>query len=407
MPNFRYRCVATDGTIQTGTMEIVNEPELEEHLASQGLWLIEAEEEKVEGKGSRAGSGFFVKIKRRDVIDFSIQIATQLNAGVPLMNALEITAEESSNPHFQEIMRTVCQDVESGSTLWEAVDRHPKAFTPEIVSLIRAGESSGNLPEVFGEIRRHLEWVDELMGDIRQASIYPAFILVAIIIFVLVLFTFVVPQFAELLTKLNVELPLITKIVFGFSDFVKATWWIWFAALIIIPTTIGICRRKYRRFAFYYDKLKISLPVFGELNRMISLSRFSHNMSSLFRSGIPILEAIQLCQGLVGNQVLKEALQHVETDMSEGEPMNKVMAQYPVFGSMVVRMVNIGENTGNLDSVLDTVSKYFDETVPRKVKQVFSFMEPAFILFLVSLVAVVALAIFLPIFSLMEAASSQ
>jgi type IV pilus assembly protein PilC len=267
--------------------------------------------------------------------------------------------------------------------------------------VIRAGETSSKLPESFADLRNYLEWLDQIIADVRQASLYPAIVFSVVSLFVLLLFTFVIPRFAELLHSVNVPLPLLTTVIFGVSAFVRLTWWIWFPLLLFGTIGVAVGRRVSPGFAFATDQLKLALPVFGELNRMLAISRFTHNLALLYRAGITILNSLSLCQGVVGNKVVERAIARVVEDVKGGAIVSEALRRHPVFPALLLRMTVMGETTGNLDAALENVSSYYNDVIPRRIKKMFTILEPALMLFLIILVGCVALAIYLPILSLM------
>ena len=406
MHHFVYQCVDHNGKTISGKMLAPDETALEERLKANGLWLVDAKADKPARKPSALaarGIGFGNDTGRRELIDFCTLMSFQLRVGVTMVQALEISAADCPNPRFRETISEVKKLVESGEPLADALARFPRSFAGNITSLIRAAESSGTVPEAFLELKRYLEWQEQIVSDIRQATIYPAIVLFVVCLFVLVLFTFVVPRFVSLLSVAKVALPLITRVVFAASDFAKSTWWMWFALLIGAPAIIGFLKRRSLPFAMAYDRFKFRLPIFGELNHMLVIARFAHNLAVLYRSGIPIINALGLCRDLVGSALVGHNLGDVVQRVEAGDPISEALRRHPVFPPLLIRMVTMGERTGNLDTSLENVSGYYNVVIPRRIKKVFSIMEPALILFLVAIVGTVALAIFLPIISLMGA----
>jgi type IV pilus assembly protein PilC len=406
MQNFNYQCIDQNGRNVSGQMLAPDETALEERLKANGLWLVDAKAEQIAPKKSTAtarGLRLGNDAGRRELIDFCTLMSFQLRVGVTMVTALEIAAADCPNARFRSTVAEVKQLVESGEPLADAMARFPRTFAGNITSLIRAAESSGTVPEAFLELKRYLEWQEQIISDIRQATIYPAIVLLVVCLFVLVLFTFVVPRFVSLLSVAKVELPLITRLVFAASDLAKATWWMWFALILGAPLLLGFLKRRSPRFAMAYDRIKFKLPVFGELNHMLVIARFAHNLAVLYRSGIPVISAIGLCRDLVGSALVASALGEVVQRVEAGDPISEALRRHEVFPPLLIRMVTMGERTGNLDTSLENVSSYYNVVIPRRIKKVFSIMEPALILSLVGIVGTVALAIFLPIISLMGA----
>lgn len=248
---------------------------------------------------------------------------------------------------------------------------------------------------------RYLEWVDQIVADVRQASLYPLIILCVVVVFALFLFSYIIPQFAALLTSLKVPLPLLTLVIFGLGTFIKATWLIWLPILILVPAGIFIGRRVSKEFALAFDRFKLSLPIFGVLNKMLAISRFTHNLAILYHSGIAIIQSLNLCQGLVGSPVVESAIAEVEKDVKAGKQLSEAMRRHPIFPALLLRMVVIGETTGNLDESLENVANYYNLIIPRRIKKLFTVLEPMMMLGLIIAVGCIAVAIYLPILSLM------
>ena len=406
MPVFRYRGLDNAGKHVSGIMDASDEYNLEDKLRPLGFWLIHAENLQPD-KFEWWRMSLWSNVSRRDLIDFWTLMNFQIKAGVPLIQAIEVAAQECDNAHFRFILGGVHRNIEAGSMFYEALEKSPEAFTPHVVNLVRAGELSGKLTETFSELRRHQEWLEHVIADIRQASIYPTVIITVVSAFVLVLFTFVIPKFNELLKGVNANLPPLTRVVFGASDFAKATWWMWLLGAIFIVTSVQMGRRYSKAFAYKFDQLRLRLPAFGELNRIISVSRFTHNLAIMYRSGIPILQSLHLSQGLVGNAVVEYAISDIERNVAAGEALSEAVSRHKVFPPMVMRMVVLGESTGNLDEALENVSTYYNEIIPRRIKKIFSLMEPLLMIFLIGLVGTVALSIFLPILDMMSHVGRQ
>jgi type IV pilus assembly protein PilC len=244
--------------------------------------------------------------------------------------------------------------------------------------------------------------VDQVIADVRQATLYPIIVVCVITVFVLFLFSYIIPKFADLLNSLHVKQPLLTRIVFATGGIVKGTWFIWLPLLVATIVGVPLLRRYYPPFAMAYDRLKLRLPIFGPLNHMLALSRFSHNLAILYRAGLPILQSLELCKrGLIGNVVIEQAVAEVSEDVKTGSTIAEAMHRQGVFTAMLLRMVGMGETTGSLDNALENVSSYYNEVIPRRIKATLAVLEPMLMLMLIFLVGAVALAIYLPIITLM------
>jgi type IV pilus assembly protein PilC len=394
----------------SGMMPAHDEANLDQKLSQLGLWLTDASQERVTAAGeavSRTDQRWFrasSKRGRRELIDFCTLMTFQIRVGVPLARALEVAQQDCKDPGFKNVLSGLQKDLESGLHFYEALARYPAVFTTHFVSIIRAGELSSKLPETFDDLKEYLEWVDQIQNDIKSATTYPSIVLTVILCFVIFLFSFIIPKFSALLGSLKIEQPFLTTIVFGAGDLFQHTWYIWLPLMILVAIGTPIARRRSPRFALWYDGMKLKLPIFGELNLMLALSKFSHNLSIIYRSGISIIQALELCQrGLIGNKVVEKAVAGITEDVKEGSTISEAMHRQTIFTAMLLRMVAMGESTGNLDKALDNVSEYYNDVIPRKIKQLFAVLEPTLMLFLIFVVGCVALAIYLPIIALMGA----
>ncbi len=399
MPIYYYRSVDREGRIVTGVMEAPNENALEDKLQSIGYYLLQARLE-IEREQREAKMALW-RVKRRNLIEFFTQMNVQLKAGVPLIQAVEVAVEECDNIRFKFILEAIHRNVLAGSLFYEALEKYPEAFQPYMVSLIRAGEMSGRLPDTFKDLQDYLEWLDRVINDVRQASVYPAVVLLVVGTFVLALFTFVIPKFMELMKVARVQVPPLTQFIFGLSTFAKDTWWLWVSILVGGFIFFKVAFRVLPWFSELIDNIKLKLPLLGEINRMIALSRFAHNLALMYRAGIPILQALRLCAGLVGNTAIEKAVRGVENTVTAGESIGDSMRRHKVFSSLLRRMVALGEVSGKLDETLELVAAYYNEAVPRRIKRLFAIAEPAVMLCLIAIVGSVALSIFMPLISMM------
>ena len=397
MPTFDYSAVDNSGKQLSGMLVASTEEALRTHLSENGQWLLKAKPRS--GKSaSVAARG--PKLKRRVMIEFTMQLAILVRAGVPLSEALEQLEEDSENPAFSKVIGVIRFNISTGVEFSHSLEQFPNTFSALYVELVRAGEVSGNLPEILADLQHYLEWSDSLVSEARQATTYPAVVGTAIILLVAVLFTFVVPQFTQLLTTMGVVLPLPTRIVMGISDVFSNYWWALVAIGVGVPTSIRMAVRHSPSFAFRWEGFMLALPMFGPLRLRLSLSRFSHNLAILFHSGIPMVDCLRMLPSLVGNLVVAEAIEHCADEVSEGATLAQSFARQQVFEPLVLRMLAVGESTGDMSGALEQAAKYYEDAVPRAIKRFFAVLEPTLILVMVAIVGLVALAIFLPLLSL-------
>jgi type II secretory pathway component PulF len=407
MNSYLYQAVDDAGRLSQGLLQATDPMSIEAQLQQKGLWPISIEHQKTKNTSQSKGNKTRVSKARghkarRAQIEFFTIMAFQCRAGIPILQALEAASGESSHPGYQQVITSLGKFIEQGETLWEAIQRYPSHFAKSTVSIIRAGELSGQLPEAFDDLSEHLEWMDKMLAEIKQATIYPAIVTFVVMIFVLVLFSAVIPQFEKLLGNVNVPLPWLTVVIFNMSQLIKSSWPLWTSALACLFIGIPIGRRLNKRFEYLTDRLKFKLPLLGPLYHMLAISRFANHLSITTKSGIPILNALKLCEGLTGNVVLDHAIQNTRLNIEKGDQISQSMRKERVFPSILLRMVMVGERTGNLDISLQSVSGYYNTMIPRLIKKLFSIIEPAIILFLISVVGGVAVAVFMPMLSLMD-----
>jgi type IV pilus assembly protein PilC len=326
-------------------------------------------------------------------------MALLLRSGITLPNALDRMAEDFDGTSMGEVLTGLAEKVAIGVSLHDALAGYPRVFSRQVVAMVQAGEVSGQMPEVFNSLSIYYEWLDHLVSEVRQALIYPVIVVTVAVAFVLMLFTFVVPRFVGLLKDLSLEVPMLTKAVMAVSDVLVGGWPVILALVIGIPVGIRLTLRAPAA-ARAWDRMLMRLPVFGSLVTMFALSRFTHNLAMLYRSGVPLLKGLEICNGLVGNRAIEAALDDVRQGVLEGTPMSKGMTRHDVFPSTLVTMISTGESSGNLDSALQSVSEYYNALIPRRIKVVFAIFNPAVMLTLIAVVGVVALAVILPILEL-------
>ena len=405
MPLFSFQALDQRGRRFSGEMAAASESILEQKLIETGAWLVEARL-----KGSAASTARQTSAKsplrsgtvgRRTLIDFCTLMCFQTKVGLPLIQALEVARMDSENRFFSAILGALQSHIENGSLSYEAMEKYPNVFSPHFVSVIRAGESSGKLPEAFQNLRDYLEWVDRVLSEVRQASLYPAITFTVVMAFTIGLFIFVIPRFAQLLGSVNAKLPLLTEIVFGLSKALQTTWYVWLLCIPAVVICILVARKYSKKVSILFDKAKLNMPIFGPLNLMLAMSRFTHNLSILYSAGIPLLNGLGLCKGLTGSVIVEDALTAVEDSIKSGSTLSEAMRRQQVFPLILVRMVVMGETTGSLDKALDNISEYYNEIIPRRIKKIVTIIEPMMTLFLIGLVGCVALSIYLPILQLM------
>lgn len=401
MSVFHYRAYDAAGKAVAGALEADSVSSLEGRLKAAGIWLLEAREGTAIATDEDAGSRK-IRIKRSELIAFFVQMALLLKAGVTLPAALQRLAEDNEGTRLGVMLQGLREQVAIGVPLNEAMARFPRVFSRQITAMIKAGETSGRVPEVFESLSGYYEWLDQLTSDIRQALIYPMMVMSASLMLVLLLFTFVVPRFVSLLTELHLKIPLLTQIVMTISGGLIQCWPILLGAIFVAPIAWKAAMRS-PAFACGFDRAVMRVPIFGPLIAMFSLSRFTNNLAMLYRAGIPLVRGIEICRQLVGNRAIEAAVEHARMGVLEGTPLHRCMAQHDVFPKTMITMIATGETSGSLDVALQSVSDYYNKIIPRRIKVVFAIFDPVMMISLIAIVGVVALSVILPILQLWDA----
>jgi len=396
MPNFKYRVRDRSGKAMAGTIDAPNFQMAGDRLFQLGYFPIKVEEE-----GKRVPLNLsdlwqrFQQVRAEEMIFFSQQLSTLYKAGVPLLTGLTSLAEQSENKKMKAMLKTISQQVEKGSTLFEAMGKYPEVFTPVYVNMIRAGETSGMLGQ---SLDRFVTLADREMRTrqrVKEATRYPKIVILSLTIAFGVLIAFVIPRFAEVFSRFNTPLPLPTRVMIGVNHVFHTYWYIVLAALFGIPFLI----RHYIRTPqgrYLWDRFKIRMPVFGPLFLKIALSRFAYIFVMLNRSGIPILQTLEITSSTIDNVILSQSIDGIGKKVREGSSLTDAMSESGRFTPLVIQMLSVGESSGTLDEMLMRVTEYYDIEVENSIKKLSTYVEPTLTLFLGVVVLFLALAVFLP-----------
>jgi len=396
MPQFTYKARDISGKPVKGVMAAADEGDLADALKEKELYLVHSKEKK-ENK-TFISSISFGKVTRKDLIEFTTHLGTVLSAGVPILQGLQDLEGQTKKAKFREIIRRIREDIDGGSSLSSALFRYPKVFPQTYVNMVKAGEATGNVDMILKELTGFLEWQEELASNVKKASTYPLMVLAAVCILITIIFAFAFPRISGILLGMKVPLPLITRVMLGTSMFFKHYWWLIFSSLGMVAVSLRLIA-KTPRGRLWIDKLKLRLPVVGELIRKIALSRFAHHLRLLWRAGIDIHQALTLVEGVVGNQVIARAINRAKEEVIAGGSLSKSLEESGQFPPLVIRMISIGEVSGEMDETLAKVSQYYDQEVPAAIKKIFAVMEPLLIVFLAFVVLGVALSMYLPLYT--------
>ena len=400
MATFSYIARTRTGTQRRGTIVADNRDSAMMRLNQMGL----VADKLVETKGALAGVkrvNLNRKVKGAELLVFTRQLSTIVSAGLPLMQGLDILAEQCEDPNFAAVINAVGQEVESGETFADALRKFPNAFPDLYISMVRAGEAGGDLDGVLLQLADYLEESEELKRRIKSAMTYPVVAFCMIILIATGLIVFVVPQFAEIFGSFGKALPIPTQILINISKFLHQ-WWSWFVILgVIIGTYVAV--KMYGKTAvgkYNLDALRLRLPVFGDLQRKVAISRFTRTLSTLTRSGVAILQAMEIVERTAGNEVYARAIRAAGESVRNGETLAEPLARAQVFPAMVTRMIGVGEKTGALENMLMKIADFYDSEVRAKVDALTSLIEPILIGMMGVVVGGIVIALFMPILGL-------
>ena len=387
---------AAGGDIRSGELEVKSKDEVLSYLHRQKMIPVSVREKKAVISRT-IGTG----IKTLDIVIFTRQFATMINSGLPLVQSLDILAEQTENQFLRKVIQEVLYDVESGHTLADAMGKHPKVFTDLYVNMVAAGEAGGILDTILLRLATFLEKNDALIRKIKGAMIYPAVIFSVDGMAVVILLIFVIPTFQSMFESSGVPLPLPTRIVIGMSDFLQNYWWAVAAGVLGLGFAI---RQTYQtdggRLAI--DRILLGLPIFGDLQRKAAVARFTRTLGTLVSSGVSILEGLEITAKTAGNRVIHDAVMGSRASIAGGETIAGPLKESGVFPPMVVQMINVGEQTGGLDEMLTKIADFYDEEVDAAVEALLSAMEPIMIVVLGVVVGGMIVAMYLPIFDMIN-----
>ncbi|GAB4177723.1 MAG: type II secretion system F family protein [Wenzhouxiangellaceae bacterium] len=340
------------------------------------------------------------KIKPRDIAVFTRQLATMLNSGIPLVNSFGIIAAGTENPRMQKLINTIRVDVESGSTLAEALAKHPVYFDELYVNLVAAGESAGVLDQVLDNIATYKERIESIKGKIKKALFYPATVVAVAIGVTAILLVFVIPQFEAMFKSFGGDLPAFTRLVVSMSEELQTRGWIYL--LIIVGGVVGLvqAKKRSRAVAHAIDRISLKIPIVGPVLEKAALSRFARTLATTFAAGVPLVDALKTVAGATGNVVFEEATNQIREDVATGHQLQLAMQQTGLFPPMVLQMTGIGEEAGQLDAMLLKVADFYEEEVNNTVDALSSLLEPIIIIFIGVVVGGIVVAMYLPIFKM-------
>lgn len=393
---FRYKALSNSGETIQGVRDSVSTAALAQELAAQDLVLLSTKRlsSLFSARGRRG-----VKVREKDLRDFTLHMATCFGAGIPIIQSLRDIEEGMAGTAFQEVIANIRKEVSNGSTLANAISNQGIAFPTLYVTLIDAGERSGNLDRSFSELLEYLEWNGDLRGKIKQALIYPSILVVGVIGLFCLMLLVVLPRFLGVFEEMDYDLPALTRNVMALSDWLRFGWPFLLGGIVAMVAGVKIARRRPGG-RMRIDMLILHLPVIGGFVNKLALSRFSRNFAMLFGAGIDILSVLSMLKNVVGNSVLAREIENARNRVVAGQTLAAAFEQANYFPPLVKRLIIVGETAGNLDNALIKAGEYMDQELPRALKKFFTIMDAIIIAVLGALIAVAALSMLLPIFSI-------
>lgn len=395
MPRFIYYAKDKEGKTTRGIIEAKDKAMALDLLHRRGMVILRLEEELVKGK--KPGWGQSVPLM--DLVLFTRQLATMIDSGIPLPQAFEILYEQISRPYFKKVIYAVKEDIEAGESLSNALSKFPTVFSPLYIHMIKAGEASGALSEILERLASYLESANTLATKVRSAMVYPVAVLIVASLITAGLLIFVVPIFKDLFESLGGELPLPTRILMATSDILRH-----YALIVVIVIGVlvfallkAINTEKGR---YVFDSLLLKLPVIGDLLKKVAIAKFARTFATLMKSGVPILDSLEIVAKVSGNKVIEQNLLRAKEGVKEGESISKPLEKAGIFPPMVYRMVAVGEQTGELEKMLNKISDFYEEQVNAAIEALTSVMEPIIMVVLGGLIGGIVISLYLPVFNI-------
>ena len=397
MPSFEWKGRDRDGASQSGVLIWDNRCAVVAALRRQQIVVTTVKEKGKEIALPKFGGG----INQKSIAVFTRQFSVMIDAGLPLVQCLDILGQQQDNKAFQKVILQVRQDVESGSSLHEALRKHPQAFNDLYVHMVAAGEAGGILDTILQRLANYIEKSVKLKGQVRSALVYPVAVITIAIVVIYIILWKVIPVFASLFESLGTQLPFLTQVIVNLSRFIGRFWWL--IGLVVFGGIFAI-RQYYQTDAGRYqiDKIMLKLPVIGVLLRKIAVARFCRTLGTLLSSGVAILESLEITARTSGNAVIEEAILKVRKDVEEGKSLAEPLARTEQFPPMVCQMVGVGEQTGAMDTMLSKIADFYEDEVDAAVEGMMALLEPVMISFLGVVIGTIVVAMYLPMFSLIS-----
>jgi len=420
MPLFNYVALDKDGKEKSGTLEVGNQNEAISRLKEMGFYPTSVTEAKVEvdkdgvkktaGKKKEPFSIVIPSVKTAELCTFTRQLATLVDAGLPLLRGMQVLSKQQKNPYLQKIVGQISETIEGGATFSEALAKHPKVFDKLYINMVKAGELGGVLEVTLNRLSEFMEKAQKIKGKVKSAMFYPVAVMVVASIIVWVLMVYVIPKFEQIFMDMlgkDSELPEFTQTVLAISNALRNNMPAVIGGGVVFVIIFRVLTTKTKWGRWGWDKVKLMLPALGPVINKVAISRFTRTLGTLVSSGVPILQALNITKETTGNVIITNAIDKVYQAVKEGETITKPLEQSGVFPPMVISMVDVGEQTGALPEMLIRIAGTYDEEVDNAVTALTSLLEPVMIVFLAVIVGSIVIAMFLPLIVLMDKLGSE
>lgn len=397
MSSFKYKAVDKGGRPARGTLDAVNEVDLELRLRRMGLDLITYRQ--VDENASTFGTRG--RITRQDLINFCFDMEQMNRSGIPLIDGLRDLRDTIDSPRFREVLTAMTEDMEGGKVLSQCMSAHPEVFDNVFVSLVKAGEQTGRMPEVFESLASALKWQDELASQTKRLLIYPAMVLAVVVGVITFLLVFLVPQVVSLLKTMGIAVPLQTRLLIFASDIVVGYWPVVLGVPALAAIGLVFAIRRSPAAAYMWDYAKLRVPVTGAILQKIILARFANFFALMYQSGITVLDALKTCEAIVDNRVIADGVMRAGQQISSGENLSEAFRNLGMFPPLVVRMLHVGENTGALDTALNNVNYFYTRDVRESVDKLLKLIEPSLTLGLGVVLALIMWSVLSPVYDIL------
>jgi type IV pilus assembly protein PilC len=395
--SFKYKAVDRGGRPARGTLDAVNEVDLELRLRRMGLDLITYRQ--IDENASKFGTRG--RITRQDLINFCFDMEQMNRSGIPLIDGLRDLRDTIDSPRFREVLTAMTEDMEGGKVLSQCMASHPEVFDNVFISLVKAGEQTGRMPEVFENLAAALKWQDELASQTKRLLIYPAMVLAVVMAVIAFLLVFLVPQVVSLLKTMGIAVPMQTRVLIFASDIVIGYWPAVLGLPALAAAVLVFAIRRSPAAAYMWDYAKLRVPVTGPILQKIILARFANFFALMYQSGITVLDALKTCEAIVGNRVLADGVMRAGQQISSGENLSEAFRNLGVFPPLVVRMLHVGENTGALDTALNNVNYFYSRDVRESVDKLLKLIEPSLTLGLGIILALIMWSVLSPVYDIL------